>query len=81
MRAAEIDTTQAKDKSDRELLETMYSALVTADPTKLNPNPPPGLLDRVTNIESALAHGSFQGELEEGGHLSGTVTATPTEGS
>ena len=76
MRASQIDTAQAKDKSDRELLETMYSALVTADPTPLNPDPTPGLIDRVANIETTLANRTFQGELEPGGHLSGTVTTT-----
>lgn len=77
MRAAEIDTSQAKDKSDRELLEKMYSAMVTADATKLNPDPPPGLLDRVSNIEQSLAHRTFDGELENGHHLTGTVGTTP----
>jgi hypothetical protein len=77
VRAAEIDTSQAKDKSDRELLETMYSALVTADATKLNPNPPLGLLDRVSNIEQALVHRHFEGDLEPGGHMTGTVGTEP----
>ena len=69
MRAAEVDTSQAKDKSDRELLETVYSVLVTADPTPLNPNPPPGLIERVSNLEKDRP---FTGEIQDG-HLEGTV--------
>ena len=52
MRADEIDTAQAKDKSDRELLETMYSSLVTAPATPLNPHPTPGLLEQVDMIHN-----------------------------
>lgn len=76
MRAAEIDTTQAKAKSDRELLETVYSVLVTADPTDLVPDPPPGLIERVTNLEKDR---TFTGELTATGHMEGTVHNAPPE--
>lgn len=56
MKASEIDTTQAKDKSDRELIETMYSALVTAPATPLNPHPTPGLLAQVETIRAEQAN-------------------------
>lgn len=72
MRAAEIDRSQAEDKDDRELLETIYSAMVTAEPTALNPHPPPGLIQRVENIEAALGNRTFEGEIT-GTHLSGTI--------
>jgi hypothetical protein len=69
MRAAEVDTEQAKTKTDRELLETVYSVLITPDPTPLVPNPPPGLVERVTNLEKDR---NFTGEITDG-HLEGTV--------
>lgn len=56
MRADEIDTAQAKDKSDRELLETLYGAMVTAPPTPLNPRPNPGLIEQVENIRNEQAN-------------------------
>ena len=69
-------TTQAKTKSDRELLkETVYSVLITDDPTPLNPNPPPGLIERVSNLEKDR---TFTGEITDG-HLQGTVH-TPEPG-
>jgi hypothetical protein len=75
VRAAEVDTTQAKSKSDRELLETVYSVLVTADPTPLQPDPPPGLIERVANLEKDR---TFSGEISDG-HLEGTVHNAGTE--
>ena len=54
MRAAEIDRTQAQTKGDRELLETIYSAMVTDDPTPMNPHPAPGLIERVENIDNRV---------------------------
>lgn len=69
MRAAEVDTTQAQTKSDRELLETVYSVLITPDPTPLVPRPPPGLVERVSNLERDR---TFSGEISDG-HLEGTV--------
>ena len=56
MRAAQINTEQAKTKSDRELLETVYSVLVTADPTDLVPDPPPGLIERVQAVQLEQEH-------------------------
>lgn len=82
MRAAQIDTTQAQDKSERELLEKVYSALVTPDPTPLDPNPAPRALERIENmdnrleaLEQQMVTRTFEGDVTAGGHLSGTVTS------
>lgn len=75
MRAAEIDTTEAKTKSDRELLETMYGALVTAEPTALVPHPPPGLLDRVDRLERERP---FTGTISDG-KIEGVVSPPAAE--
>lgn len=84
MRAAEIDRTQAKDKEDRELLETIYSAMVTPDPTPMNPHPSPGLIERVENIdnrletlEGTMQSRTFEGEIT-GAHVEGTVGPAET---
>jgi len=52
VRASEIDTTQAQDKADRELLEAVYSVLITSDPTPLNPHPNPGVVDQLEQIRA-----------------------------
>jgi hypothetical protein len=72
--AADVDTTQAKDKSDRELLETVYSVMITPDPTPLVPHPPPGLIERVDNVEKALSHvREIEAEIADG-HIRGVVS-------
>jgi hypothetical protein len=76
VRAAEIDTTEAQTKTDRELLETMYGALVTAEPTPLNPHPQPGLLDRVDRLERERP---FSGTITPDGRLEGVVSPPTTE--
>ena len=45
---------QTRDLKDREMLETIYSSLVTADPTDLEPDPPPGLIDRVKDLHDKV---------------------------
>jgi hypothetical protein len=76
VRAAQIDTTEAQTKTDRELLETMYGALVTAEPTPLNPHPPPGLLDRVDRLERER---SISGTISADGRLEGVVSPPAPE--
>ena len=55
MKASEADHEQAKDSSDRALLEAVYGAMITADPTPLNPSPTPGLVDQVQDIQGRIA--------------------------
>ena len=76
MRAAQIDTTEAKTKSDRELLETMYGVLVTPEPTPLNPHPSPGLLDRVDHLERERP---FTGTIAPDGTIEGVVSPPAAE--
>ena len=56
MKAAQVNTQQAKSKSDRELLETVYSVLVTDEPTALVPDPPPGLIERMAAVQTEQEH-------------------------
>ena len=54
LRRSAADVERTKDLAEREMLETIYSALITADPTPLQPSPPPGLIDKVDNLDAKL---------------------------
>lgn len=56
MKASEINTEEAQTKTDRQLLETVYSVLVTPEPTDLVPDPPPGLIERVKAVQEEQGH-------------------------
>jgi hypothetical protein len=84
MRASEADLEQTKDLELRDMVATMYAGLITADPTPLNPNPKPGLIERVEKIETnvselqhAMTHRVFEGEAAEGGRVHGTIESAP----
>jgi hypothetical protein len=60
MKRSEADLEQTKDLELREMVATIYSGLVTADPSDLNPHPNPGLIERVEKMDSQL--GEVQSE-------------------
>jgi hypothetical protein len=63
MRASEADLEQTKDLELRDMVATMYAGLITADPTPMNPNPQPGLIERVETMADTL-HAHLESDAE-----------------
>jgi hypothetical protein len=54
MKAQQLDKSKAEDLDLREMVTTIYSAMVTPRATPFNRNPTPGLIDRVASIDERL---------------------------
>jgi hypothetical protein len=78
------DAAHAEELGVRDMVATIYSAMITAPATAFNKNPPPGLIDRVESIdnrlikvEDSLGHRTMEGQVSETGHLTGDITSAP----
>jgi hypothetical protein len=55
MRRAAADKANAEELGVKEMVKTIYSAMITPAPTIFNKNPAPGLIDRIESIDTRVA--------------------------
>jgi hypothetical protein len=66
MKAHDEDKAKAEDLDLREMVSTIYSAMITPKATPFNRNPTPGVIDRVQAIDERLtAHDSRLDDIDE----------------